>query len=412
MKILIIRTFPDILKLDSYNVQEIGLAKALIKKGHKCDIVLYHGNNGDKIEEYQFEAGGKEYSLSIYWLKGFAFLKNGIMPSVKKLIPHYDVLQVHEYEQLQSWLLYTKQKKPTVIYHGPYFDEYAEGYNLRCKVFDTFFLPLRAYKNTIALTKSKLASNFLSSKGFQNVITAGVGIDIGRFTEDSSLTEVRPLALTESEVALPEELKLSMRMEEKVPIFEELKTSEKMLLYLGKLEERRNVYLLVDIFRKVRVRFPKVRLTIIGSGEEAYQKAFLASIAKERVEGSICYLPKVSQKEAVEYYRHADLFLLPTNYEIFGMVLLEAMYFGVPVVSSQNGGSSTLISHGINGFLPKTLEADTWAACICKALEDDRLREKMGKKAKETIEKYFTWESRADIFIQAYEKAMDIWQRS
>lgn len=381
MKILIIRTFPDILKLDSYNVQEIGLAKALIRKGHECDIVLYYGKKEDKTEEYRFEAEGKEYSFSIYWLKGFAFLKNGYMPSVKKLISSYDVLQVHEYEQLQSWLLYTKQKKPTVIYHGPYFDEYARGYNLKCKVFDTFFLPLRAYKNTIALTKSKLASNFLFSKGFQNVITAGVGIDAGRFEGTSSMPE-------------------------------KVKSSEKMLLYLGKLEERRNVYLLVDIFRKVRSHFPKVRLTIIGSGEESYQEAFLASIAKEREEGSICYLPKVSQTEAAEYYRQADLFLLPTNYEIFGMVLLEAMYFGVPVVSSQNGGSSTLISHGINGLLPKALESNSWADCICKALEDDRLREEMGKKAKETVEKHFTWEARADIFIEAYEKAIDTWQRS
>ena len=86
MKILIVRTFPDILNLESYNVQEIGLAKALCLKGHHCDIVLYHGKNKDKVQEYRFENQGKEYHFIIYWLKGIGFLKNGYMPSLKKII--------------------------------------------------------------------------------------------------------------------------------------------------------------------------------------------------------------------------------------------------------------------------------------------------------------------------------------
>ena len=48
MKILIVRTFPDILNLNSYNVQEVGLAKALTLKGHQCDIVLYNGKHADR----------------------------------------------------------------------------------------------------------------------------------------------------------------------------------------------------------------------------------------------------------------------------------------------------------------------------------------------------------------------------
>ncbi len=49
MKILIIRTFPNIIDPATYNIQEIGLAKALVRKGHECGIVLYYGKNKDKV---------------------------------------------------------------------------------------------------------------------------------------------------------------------------------------------------------------------------------------------------------------------------------------------------------------------------------------------------------------------------
>ena len=121
MKILIVRSFPDILNLNAYNVQEIGLAKALTRRGLECGIVLYNGRQKDRKERYTFSEDGKEYSFIIYWLKGFSFFKNGIMPSVFRLISQYDVIQVHEYDQILSWMLYTRMKKPTVIYHGPYY---------------------------------------------------------------------------------------------------------------------------------------------------------------------------------------------------------------------------------------------------------------------------------------------------
>ena len=78
MKILIVRSFPDILNLNAYNVQEIGLAKALTRKGLECGIVLYNGGQKDRTERYAFLRDGKEYSFTIYWLRGFSFFKNGI----------------------------------------------------------------------------------------------------------------------------------------------------------------------------------------------------------------------------------------------------------------------------------------------------------------------------------------------
>lgn len=378
MKILIIRTFPDKLNLNSYNVQEVGLAKALVKKGHTCDIVLYNGKDKDWIQDYIFSSEGQEYGFKIYWMHGYGILKNGFMPSVKKIIPQYDVIQVHEYDQIMSWNLYTKQIKPTVIYHGPYFDEFAKGYNLRCKMVDTFFLPTRKYKDVVAISKSTLATEFLHMKGFQNVTTAGVGINLENFGDKA----------TED-------------------VYAEANKNSKQLLYVGKLEERRNLYFLVDVFRKLQKQNSEIKFMIIGNGEKEYKEKFLEFIKEEIENGSIVYHEKAPQTELVKYYQEASFFMLASRYEIFGMVLLEAMYFGSPVISSVNGGSCTLIQNGYNGFVMEDFNSDKWADCIWDSMQNESVLEEMKLNAKKTIVEKYTWDALADVFINAYDKAIE-----
>lgn len=381
MKILIIRTFPDILNLDTYNVQEIGLAKALNAKGNSCDIVLFNGRQADKKEIYRFYKGEREYQFNIYWLRGFNILKNGFMPSLKKIIPFYDVIQVHEYDQITSWSFYTKQKKPTIIYHGPYYDAFAKGYNLKCKLFDMFFLPRRNISNVVAVTKSKLAADFLQKKGFHKIITAGVGINI----ENMGVSLAK---------------KYSKQCD------------KKSLLYIGKLEERRNLFFLIEVFRELCKRENEVKLMIIGNGDREYKERLLDYIQDEINTGSIVYKESIQQKELISYYNEAGVFLLPSYYEIFGMVLLEAMYLGVPVVSSINGGATTLIQDQYNGFLIKEFDKNQWADCIQKVIKDEDLYNKIRKNARRTIESSYTWDALSDRFLEAYEMAVGNFERT
>ena len=377
MKILIIRTFPDKLNLNSYNVQEVGLAKALVKKGHICDIVLYNGKEKDWIQDYNFSSEGKNYEFKIYWMHGFGILKNGFMPSVKRIIPQYDVIQVHEYDQIMSWNLYTRQIKPTVIYHGPYYDKFAKGYNLRCKFFDTLFLPMRQYKDVVTISKSTLAAEFLHQKGFCNVVTAGVGLDIENLG-----------AISSKEIYLEQSKKYEQ------------------LLYIGKLEERRNLYFLVDVFRALKKVIPELKFVIVGNGEKEYKEKLLQHIEKELQDGSIVYCESATQAELAKYYKEATLFLLASHYEIFGMVLLEAMYFGIPVISSVNGGSSTLIKNGYNGFVIDEFNIEKWVDNILSVMCNDEKMINIKLNARKTIEEKYTWAKISETFIDAYKKVI------
>ena len=380
MKVLLVRSFPDVLNLNTYNVQEIGLAKALACKGIECGVVLYHGKKEDAEELYEFNKGGRSYSFKIYWLKGISILKNGFMLSVYKLIRLYDVVQVHEYDQILSWMIYNKLIKPTVIYHGPYFHEYAKGYNLKCRVFDACFLHWRKYSHVVALTKSELAADFLRNKGFCKVYAVGVGVDSDKFVPEPG---------------------------EKVNYHLEKDDEKFRLLYVGKIEERRNVYFLVDLFEKLVKDRDNIQLVIVGNGEKDYLNDFLKRIHPWKKKGKIIYIPNATQKELSYIYQYVNMFVFTSNYEIFGMVLLEAMYFGLPVISSMNGGASVLIEDQENGYIMQSFKITDWEKIILELMDNRELTARIGEKAHSTIEKYFLWDKLVDSFIDAYKEAID-----
>ncbi len=423
MKILIVRTFPDILDVDRYNVQEIGLAKALTLRGHTCGIALYNGRNPDREECCTFEQDGREYTFRIYRCKGYSFFRNGFMPAVRRILPQYDVAQVHEYDQLMSWELYTRQQIPTVIYHGPYYNPYAKGYNLKCRVFDTLFLPRRQHEKVRVLAKSEMAAEFLRSKGFSCVRTVGVGLNTDNLQTDrvvaSGKTAGEPGRVNAPEkrtgepdganatgkpAGEPDGANASEKPEEQ-PDVTDGREGARELLYVGKIEERRNVYFLLEVFRKLRSRKEKVHLTIIGSGEAAYVQRFLEELRPELEEGTVTYVPKAAQRELAAFYHAAELFLFPTQYDIFGMVLLEAMYCGLPAVSSRNGGSATLIENGTSGVIVPEFDACAWTEEITKLLADRNALRSMGAAAAGTIEEHFTWDRIAEAFEEEYRKA-------
>lgn len=383
IKVLIIRPFPDVLDVNTYNVQEIGLAKALAFKGLDCGIILYNGKNTNRIETYKFDRDGSYYSFKIYWLKGISFFKNGFMPSAFEIIEKYDVIQVHEYDQIFSWMIYSKLKKPTVIYHGPYYHEYAKGYNLKCRVFDTLFFRFGNYKHVVALTKSELAADFLRGKGFCKVNAVGVGVDSDKFLLETG--EKLECPLTEDRTKF-------------------------RILYVGKIEKRRNISFLLELFEKLQESVENLQLIIVGNGEKEYVSAFLERIQRWLEEGKIIYFPKATQKELAMIYQRVNLFAFTSNYEIFGMVLLEAMYFGLPVISSMNGGASVLIQNEVNGYIMQDFDISLWKNKIIELMENKEHAILIGERAKKTILNGFLWDKLSNKFIAAYEDAIKEYQ--
>ena len=371
MKILIVRNSADEVNINSYNLQEIGLAKALVKKGHECDIVYYTKSKTERVEIIEVE----DKIINVIWMPAIKILNNAIYTKILKtsFIDKYDIIQTSEYTQLMTYLLTYKNKK-VVLYHGPYKDLNKKKFH---KLYDFLFLRRLTKKIDCIISKSELATNYLKEKGFKNIYTLGVGLDLSRF-KDKNNSSIEDLNKIDIE-------------------------NEKVLLYIGKLEERRNIIFLFDVFNNVLNKNQNVRLLLIGNGEKLDVERYFEYADEIGIMNKITYIQSISQDNIRKAYELSDLFLFPSKYEIFGMVIMESMYFKKTIISSVNGGSSTIIKNNMNGILMEKFDVEEWSNIIIELLENDNLTKEISRKAYDTIVNDYDWECLADKYIKVYQ---------
>lgn len=196
----------------------------------------------------------------------------------------------------------------------------------------------------------------------------------------------------------------SIEENEFIKEIKEIKNST-LFLYIGVLEERRNILFLLEVFQKVSKQIENSKLIIIGKGKQNYVAMCKEKLIELGLENDVIYREKLEQKYMPAIYQASDAFLLPTRYEIFGMVLLEAMYYGLPVFTTYNGGSSTLINNE-NGIIIENTDCNEWSEKIVKVLSDKKECDAIGEKAHRTVEKNYTWDALANKFLSVYEKRL------
>ncbi|MBV3402603.1 glycosyltransferase family 4 protein [Prevotella copri] len=375
MKILIVKDVPGEIKAQrmTYNIQELGLAVALRKLGHECDVMSISDKNQFSKNEISID----NQKITIYSVKAFVAFKNGWLKGVDEIFDRYDILHVCEYNQIFTWYLAKKYQHKMICYHGPYYCDFNHNYNKMAKVFDMFFVDRYRKLNTSFITKSGLAKKYLNSKGLNNVHSVGVGLSTS-FLHNITNEELPELTPIKELTCLK-------------------------LLYIGVIEPRRNSLFLLDILKELKKKGVNFKLIMIGRYKnEAYKKVFNARVHELELSDSIYYIPRVEQKYLSQVYANTDIFLLPTIYDIYGMVLLESMYFGMPTITSVNGGSNMMIEDGTNGFIISKFEAKVWADKVIELSEDKKYCEKIGDAAHKTIIEKYTWDKLASKFIDIY----------
>lgn len=371
--ILIVRGFADKLDPKTYNLQEVGLGKEFVKQGYNCDIIYY--TNGCEKEECVFTENMS--NLKIFWTKGINVLKNAIYLKVltEKYINKYDIVISNEYNQIMTYLLGKICPNKLVVYHGPYKD-YDKNivYRLYSKVFDMLFLNSIIKNTQRVFVKSKLAYTYLEEKGFKQILTVGVGLDTSKFdniVNDNKYDD----------------------------IFNNLKGKE-VLLYVGKLEERRNIGFIIEVFESCYKKNNNIRLLFIGNGNKSDVDRYFKIAETLGVLKYITHIPRIRQVDLNIFYENSDLFIFPTSYDIFGMVLLESMYFGVPVISSINGGAVTLIDEEKAGHIIDEFEVEEWSKKIIDTLEDNKYRKNTNKEELKSIVNKYSWNRIAREFLE------------
>jgi glycosyltransferase involved in cell wall biosynthesis len=180
-----------------------------------------------------------------------------------------------------------------------------------------------------------------------------------------------------------------------VPFREERGIDGPMVLYLGRLAVNKRMELVINAMPALMEAVPDLKLVIAGPddgvGEE--WKALTLSLGLEdrvRFEGFL------SEEDKLAAFTAADVFVLPSDWEAYGLVLMEAQACGTPCIVSDRGGPKEVIAPGETGFVAPYGDEEAWTTALLDLLTDDGLRGRMGRAARERAMSVFRWSAIID----------------
>lgn len=152
----------------------------------------------------------------------------------------------------------------------------------------------------------------------------------------------------------------------------------KVMLYVGRLAKEKNLETLFDMSQSVMRDDPRVRLWLVGDGP--FREDCLRMASNRNIGDRVKFAGFVPRAEVDKYYAAADLFTFASVTETQGLVVQEAMQYGLPAVAVTGGGASEAIIDGENGMIVKN-DADTFAEVVFNVLNDSETLEKLSRGA-------------------------------
>lgn len=171
------------------------------------------------------------------------------------------------------------------------------------------------------------------------------------------------------------------------------------ILFLSNLITSKGVYVLLEACALLKTRGLDFQCNFIGAEGDISAQEFQEKTHQLALDEHVNYLGPKYGAEKFSYLGRADIFVLPTFYECFPLVVLEAMSFSIPVVSCPEGGIPDQISDGRNGFLVAQRNAEDLANRLEDLVKDPALRSRMGKAGREKFETHFTLDAFEDRIV-------------
>ena len=187
--------------------------------------------------------------------------------------------------------------------------------------------------------------------------------------------------------------------------------SGKVILFVGRLIDLKGVSYLIKAVPAILQQFPETKIMLVGSGPQ--RSELVGRVNDLKLERNFVFIDKVPHHQLVRYYSLADIFVLPSiisdkgETEGLGMVLLEAMACGTPVVGSNIGGIQDIIYDGRTGLLADQKDSDCLAEKICILLSDTRLRQNVIENGLRLVNEKYSWEVVSEKFLSLYKDVIE-----
>jgi D-inositol-3-phosphate glycosyltransferase len=191
---------------------------------------------------------------------------------------------------------------------------------------------------------------------------------------------------------------------------------EKVVLFVGRIQRLKGLEVLLRAFHYARSTDASLdaRLVIVGGLPEAADPASnefreitrLQRLARRlRIADQVTFVGAVQHQQLPLYYAAADVTVMPSSYESFGLVAVESLACGTPVIASRVGGLASIVRDGETGFLVPWRDPHLFADRIVHLLKNDRLRTRMGLQARPSVER-FGWDSIAEQHFELYQELL------
>ena len=179
------------------------------------------------------------------------------------------------------------------------------------------------------------------------------------------------------------------------------------VVFLGRMEKRKGTFDLLNAVPHVLSRIHDARFVLIGGdrphcpGGRTHAR-YLADEFPAEVQRRVQLVGRLPQPEVDRWLQTADVFVAPSLYESFGLILPEAMRWGTPVIGTRVGGIPEIVTDGETGLLVEAQQPGELAAAIVRLLADRDLRERLGAAGRKHVETHFTIERMARAMAELY----------
>ncbi|MGH9403527.1 MAG: glycosyltransferase, partial [Terriglobia bacterium] len=183
------------------------------------------------------------------------------------------------------------------------------------------------------------------------------------------------------------------------------------VLFTGRFELRKGIDVLLQVIPPLCLKHPRVRFILVGDDPVMADGTCFAELFRQ-LHASAPFLDRVifagaaPDRELETYLAQCDIFVAPSRYESFGLVFLEAMMFGKPVVGCRAGGMKEVIEEGVTGLLADPGDAETLRAALDTLISDREKREAFGKAGRASFRAHYTSDKLIDRTIGFYRRVI------